>query len=116
MRKAILFAAVLFVLAPPLALSAPRARSPQECAVFADVALVASAAVKHGMRRATLEAMLADIYTIHDEARAGELMRTILDAVFGGASGVEPMVFAGTLKHACMESEGDVDSILGAGT
>lgn len=115
MKKAILFAAVLFVIAPPVALSAPKAASAEECAVLADLALVASAAARHGMQRPTVEAMLADIYTINDEGRAGALAAAILDVVFGGAREVMPRVLAGNLGDACMRNEGDMDSILGTG-
>lgn len=116
MKKTILFAAMLFVLAPPVALSAPKAKSAQECAIFADLALTSSAAARHGMERKALEAMLADMYSINDDKRAGEVVAAVLDAVFGGARGTEPRAFATALGRACMSTEGDMDSVLGTGS
>lgn len=117
MKKTILFAAMLFVLAPPpVALSAPKAKSAQECAIFADLALTSSAAARHGMERKALEAMLADMYSINDDKRAGDVVAAVLDAVFGGARGTEPRAFATVLGRACMSTEGDMDSVLGTGS
>lgn len=111
MKKAILFAAVLYLLAPPVALPAPKATSPQECAVLADMALVARAAAKHGVERAKLEAMLPDIYTVG--TKDGEIIMGLLAAAAYRAVDIEPAVFAKLLGGGCMRSGGDMDAILG---
>lgn len=113
MKKAILFAAVLFVLAPPVALSAPKAQSPQECAMLADLALVARAAAKHQVERATLEAMLPDIYSIGTQD--GLTLAALIVSAAYAAVDVEPSTFAKSLGGICMRSGGDMDAILGTG-
>lgn len=111
MKKAILFAAVLHLVAPPVALSAPRATSPQECAVLADMALVARAAAKHQVERAKLEAMLPDVYAVG--TNDGETLAALIVSAAYAAVDVEPTTFAKALGGACMRSGGDMDAILG---
>ena len=103
----------LYVIPPP-ALPAPKAQSAQECATLADLALVAGAAAAAGVERAKTQAMLPRIYDLSKEDFR-TLMRLIVGVAYGSARNVEPEVFAGTLGSACMRSEGNMDSILGAG-
>lgn len=106
---------VLAIAAAAIALpaaAAPKAKSPGECALYADLALVAAAAAKHGVPRARLEAMLADIYVLRDDGRT--LARLIVDVVYrtpnvGGA----PRQFAELLGNTCLRAAGDMDGILG---
>lgn len=113
MKKAILSLAVLFVLAPPVALPAPKAGSPQECAVLADLALVARAAAKHQVERAKLEAMLPDIYSMRTED--GRTITALIVSAAYRAVDIEPVMFAKLLGGGCMRSGGDMDAILGPG-
>lgn len=112
MRKALLFVALL-LLTPPVALPAPKASSPRECAVLADMALVARAAAKHGVERPMLEAMLHDIYTV--TTADGEIVMGLLASAAYRAVDIEPNVFAQMLGRGCMQSGGDLDFILGTG-
>lgn len=113
MKKAILSVAILFVLAPPVALPAPKAGSPQECAVLADMALVARAAAKHQVERAKLEAMLHDIYTVG--TADGEIVMGLIASAAYRAIDIEPNVFAKLLGGGCVRSGGDLDFMLGTG-
>jgi hypothetical protein len=115
MKNAILFAAVLYLVAPPVALPAPKATSPQECAVLADMALVARAAAKHQVERVKLEAMLPDIYSVG--TTDGETLAALIVAAAyaAAAADVEPATFAEALGGGCMRSGGDLDAILGTG-
>lgn len=113
MKKALLFATLIFLLAPPVARPAPKAASPQECAVIADMALVARAAAKHGVERRTLEAMLHDIYTVQTED--GEIVMGLLASAAYRAVDIEPSTFAQMLGRGCMQSGGDLDFMLGTG-
>lgn len=113
MKRALIAAVMLFIVAPPVA-SAPKAKTALECRLFADLALVASAAAKAGVDRKSIRAMLTDIYDLPTEDDV-TLMRLIVGAVHGSAKGVEPTMFAGTLGSTCMRGESDMDSILGTG-
>jgi len=92
---------------------APRAHSSDECAVFADLALMASSASKRGVARATIDAMAGDIYMIRSPRVAAIATATVDAAVVFAASGGEPKDFALLVLRTCTERAGDMDSILG---
>jgi len=109
---ALLAAAALLVLPTPL-VAAPKAKDAGECFIFADLALNAAAHAKHGVSRATFDAIAADIYDLNtDEAR--ELARHIVDAAWRAAeAGAVPGDFATILMRVCRMRGGNMDSILG---
>lgn len=91
--------------------SAPKAKSSTECATYADVAIVAASAAKHGISRSRLEAALPDIYGKgNDDSR--EITRLILDRAYG-APPANPGQWASELMRQCAERRGDMDGFLG---
>lgn len=113
-KGAVLFAMLMLIaVSSNSALSAPKASSPRECAVFADLALLARAAAKHQVERATLEAVLPDIYTM--QTQDGQTIAALIVSAAYAAADVEPATFASSLGGSCMRSGGDMDAILGTG-
>jgi len=111
MKRALLFAAVLFVVAPPG--FAQRAKDSAECSVYADLALNAAAHAKHGITREKFDAMVPDLYVLKDDEQR-ELTRRIIDAAWSaGLAGAKPEDFANLLNRMCHSRRGDMDPILG---
>jgi hypothetical protein len=110
MKKVILFLAF----AATAAHGEPRAKSAEECVVYADLALVASALAKHGVARERAHAMMPDMYSLAD-TDAKEIARRIVEAAYLVPEDArrEPRAFAATLAGACMRSQGRLDAIIG---
>lgn len=90
----------------------PRAGSVEECLAYADLALVASALAKHGVKRDKTESVLPDIYDLkHPDAQA--LTRQIVAAAYREDNRGEPRAFASRLGNACMRHGGSMVSVLG---
>lgn len=89
----------------------PRAKSAEECMLYADLALVASTLAKHGIARERVESMLPDMYLLAT-SDAVEISRRILDTAYEPLR-VEPKTFSHALANACMSRQGALDGILG---
>jgi len=100
--------------------AAPRAESAVECGVAADMAVVAHSLAREHIQRPKAQAIMVRIYDVAESERGKELMRDINDAVYSkpkdasaSAGGTSSQNFAEELFATCMESGGDMDSILG---
>lgn len=106
---ALLFAAALF---SSESFGAPRAQSAQECAVAADMALVAQSLAGEAIQQPKALAIMARIYG----ERSNALMSAIVNAAYvrsaaAGASAAH--TFAEELLSTCLKSSGNMDAILG---
>lgn len=107
--------AAVAALALPLAstaLGAPRAESPQECTVAADMAVVARSLAEEQVQRSKAGAIMSRIYDTGASERGKELMQQILDAAYIKKDS-STRNFAEELLVACLRNEGDMDSVLG---
>lgn len=106
-----IWAGVILLAIAFAAFSAPKAKTHEECATYADVAIVAASAAKHGIARARLEAALPDIYGKgNDDTR--EITRLILDRAYD-LPPANPGAWAGELLRMCTERRGNMDGFLG---
>src|SRR5262245_3890533 len=97
--------------------AAPRAESAVECGIAADMAVVAHSLAREDVQRPKANQIMARIYDVSESERGQEIMKEILDAAYaqstaaaGGGGGQE---FAEELFSACMDSNGNLDSVLG---
>jgi hypothetical protein len=109
----VLFTAALFSLPSS---GAPRAQSAEECAVAADMALVAQSLAGEAIERPKAGAIMARIYGVAGSERGSAMMNAILNAAYsrsaaGGAS--TGHAFAEELLSTCLKSSGNMDSVLG---
>jgi len=101
--------------------AAPRAESPMECGVAADMAVVAHSLAREQIQRPKADAIMVRIYDVSESDRGKEFLRDITDAAYGAdqqanasAGGTaSSQQFAERLYAACMKSGGDMDAILG---
>lgn len=94
------------------AIAAPKAQNARECQLYAELALVAAAAAKHGVERERLEAMLLEIYGFSEQEL--QVARAIVDVVYRTPDVAgSPQAFARLLGDTCVRTRGDMDSILG---
>lgn len=93
----------------------PRAQSPSECAVFADLALVAGAAAKQGLAPKAVMAMALDMYVFKDAERFKAMAEAVIRGAYGfiARKGGEPKDFANALGQTCMSTGGDMTPFLG---
>lgn len=91
----------------------PRANSAEECAAFADLALVASTLAKHGIAKAQTAKMLPDMYELQTD-NAQEIARRILESAYGRQQQAEPRSFAHAIGNSCIRHQGRFDAVLGA--
>lgn len=91
-------------------LAAPKARTPQECTIAADMAVSARAMAMHGLEREKADRLLVTMYE-PIPGRGANLMLAITDAAYRSES--VPKDFSQKLFHACMQNTGDMDSVLG---
>ena len=110
--------------AATLAAAAPRAQSPRECGIAADMAVVAKSLAAEKIERAKTDTIMARIYDVSQSDRGKELMKQIVDAAYAGGSaaagGSAPDAapnsaqrFAENLYATCVKSGGDMDPVLG---
>jgi hypothetical protein len=102
--------AVAMMVVAGWAYAEPRAKSPEECVLYADLALVASTLAKHGIEQRKAAAMIPDIYLCETE-EARELARQVLVAAYRPHQG-EPKHFAANVGATCLRSGGSI-GILG---
>ena len=102
----------LALLLASTALGAPRAESPQECTVAADMAVVARSLAEEQIQRPKAGAIMSRIYDTGASERGKELMQQILDAAYIKKDS-STRNFAEELFVACLRNEGDMDSVLG---
>lgn len=101
--------------------AAPRAESPMECGVAADMAVVAHSLAREKIQRPKADAIMVRIYDVSESDRGKEFLRDITDAAYGAdqqanasAGGTaSSQQFAEKLYAACMKTGGDMDAILG---
>src|ERR1700704_6399036 len=85
---AIAVTGLLPALLPSHAWTAPRAESAQECAVAADMAVVARSLAEEKILPPKAEAIMTRIYDVAESDRGKALMKDILDAAYkNGAAG-----------------------------
>lgn len=89
----------------------PRATSMEECAVFADMALVAGALSKHKVRRDVVDKILGDIYKISTKAQA-KIQKVIVDQAYREPLEV-PGEYATRIGNECITTGGFFNSIMG---
>jgi hypothetical protein len=92
--------------------AAPRAESAQECAIAADMAAVAQSLAQEGIHQPKARAIMARIYDVTESERGRALMKEILDAAYL-RNVTSTGNFAEELLAACMQTEGDMDAVLG---
>lgn len=102
----------LALLLASTALGAPRAESPQECTVAADMAVVARSLAEEQVQRPKAGAIMSRIYDTGASERGKELMQQILDAAYIKKDSSNRN-FAEELLVTCLRNEGDMDSVLG---
>ena len=113
MKTALLAAlAVTGTLQASFAWTAPRAESAQECAIAADMAIVARSLAEEQVQQPQAGAIMARIYNVGDSARGKELMKDILDAAYRSENGPSQK-FAEELFSVCMKTGGNMDNVLG---
>lgn len=96
--------------------AAPRAESALECGIAADMAIVAHSLAREEVQRAKADAIMARIYDVAESQRGKALMKEILDAAYvptAAAGGTSGQKFAQDLYTSCMDSGGNMDSVLG---
>jgi len=116
--KRLVIAAAAAALLSTVAQAAPRAESPVECGIAADMAVVAHSLAREDVLRPKANLIMARIYDVAESKRGREMMKEILDAAYaqstaaagGSASGQK---FAEELFATCMKTNGDLDSVLG---
>ena len=89
-----------------------RVNSAEECAAFADLALVDSTLAKHGVAKDQSAKMLPDMYEL-DNGNAQAIARRILDTAYGQQQS-EPRIFAGIVGNSCIRHQGRFNAVLGA--
>ena len=134
-RSLALAAAAAGFAAASLAAAAPRAQSPLECGIAADMAVVAKSLAAERIERAKADTIMARIYDVSQSDRGKALMRDITDAAYAGAGGNaaagadasaaaggsaapdaaqnSAQKFAENLYATCVKSGGDLDPVLG---
>jgi hypothetical protein len=108
--------ALLALMCTTTAFAAPRAESPLECGIAADMAIVAHSLAREQIQRAKADAIMARIYDVGESERGRALMKDILDAAYvptAAAGGTTGQTFAEDLYSACIKSGGNMDAVLG---
>lgn len=124
LRRSLALAALVAAAAP--AVAAPRAQSPLECGIAADMAIVAKSLAAERIDRAKADTIMARIYDVSQSERGKALMKDITDAAYAGAGGGaaaggsapeaarnSAQKFAENLYATCVRSGGDLDPVLG---
>ena len=95
-----------------VASAAPRAESPVECGMAADMAIVARSLAQEQVMRPKADAIMQKIYDVSQSDRGKQLMQEITDAAYSKHDGTSQR-FAEELFAACMKSGGNMDTVLG---
>jgi hypothetical protein len=130
--------ALAFAVAAPAA-AAPRAQTPLECGIAADMAVVAKSLAAEAIDRAKADTIMKRIYDVSQSERGKALMKDITDAAYAGTAGSaaagtpgnaaaggsapadatpdaaqnSAQKFAEQLYATCVKSGGDMDPVLG---
>ena len=92
--------------------AAPRAESAQECSIAADMAVVAQSLAQEGIHPPKAGAIMTRIYDVSESERGRALMKEILEAAYLRNVN-SSQNFAEELFAACMQTDGNMDAILG---
>jgi hypothetical protein len=111
MRKLTL--ALLVAGIPFAAGAAPRAESAQECAIAADMAIVARSLAEEQVQQPKAGAIMERIYDVAESDRGKALMKDIIDAAYKNDAPAGQK-FAEDLFATCMKAEGNMDTVLGS--
>ncbi len=103
--------ALALSIVPPPAAAAPRAISQEECAGFADMALVVRALSAIGISKEKAREAMAHIYTLPPGERVRDIAQAVLDSGYADQRSAKD--FAQALANACVGRMGDMDSVLG---
>jgi lipopolysaccharide export LptBFGC system permease protein LptF len=113
MKTALLAAlAVTGTLQASLAWTAPRAESAQECAIAADMAIVARSLAQERIDPDKANAIMTRVYDVAESERGRALMKDILEAAYKDQRPSQR--FAEQLFSTCMKSAGNMDTVLGS--
>jgi hypothetical protein len=129
-RRPLAIAALAAGLAAATAVpAAPRAQSPLECGIAADMAVVAKSLAAEKIDRPKADTIMKRIYDVSQSERGQQLMKEIVDAAYatgtatpggaaagGSAASAGPdsaQSFAENLYATCVKSGGDMDAVLG---
>src|SRR5580765_1870291 len=104
--------AVIATLQASLAWSAPRAESAQECAIAADMAIVARSLAQESVQRDKASAIMTRVYDVAESQRGKALMTDIIEAAYKDQRPSQR--FAEMLLSTCMKSAGNMDTVLGS--
>jgi len=99
------------VLQAPFASGAPRAESAQECAIAADMAIVARSLAQERIDPDKANAIMTRVYDVAESERGKALMKDILEAAYKDQRPSQR--FAEQLFSTCMKSAGNMDTVLG---
>jgi hypothetical protein len=91
--------------------AAPRAESAQECAIAADMAIVARSLAQENIKVEKASAIMTRVYDVAESDRGKALMKDILDAAYKDQRTSQR--FAEQLFTTCMKSAGNMDTVLG---
>jgi len=112
--------ALVLLLFCPLALAAPKAVSPQECATYSDVAIVSRALVIEHIGKAQRARLYGAIYesVIIVSSDRADVLIEVMEAIDKAAANSKetPLVFAAGLFRTCNKNRGDMDAVLEIGT
>lgn len=98
---------------PPQAHAAPKAKSFEECMLYADIALVVAANAKNQIPKAATGKTLPDIYRLAtDDSK--EIARLILIWIYDKTdpSAISPQELVHNFAESCVKNEGDMDQFL----
>jgi lipopolysaccharide export LptBFGC system permease protein LptF len=113
MKSTLLFAvAIAGALQAAPGWSAPRAESAQECAIAADMAIVARSLAQENVHRDKASAIMTRVYDVAESERGKTLMQDIIEAAYKDQRPSQR--FAEMLFSTCMKSAGNMDTVLGS--
>ncbi|HZM33036.1 MAG TPA: hypothetical protein VFC18_00960 [Burkholderiales bacterium] len=93
--------------------AATRAESALECGIAADMAVVAHSLAREEVQRSKADAIMERIYDVAASDRGQRLMADIVAAAYALQGSGSSQKFAEDLFAACLNSGGNMDTILG---
>ena len=112
MKTVLAALAIIATLQTSHAWSAPRAESAQECAIAADMAIVARSLAQESVHRDKANAIMTRVYDVAESQRGKALMNDIIEAAYKDQRPSQR--FAEMLFSTCMKSAGNMDTVLGS--
>jgi hypothetical protein len=113
LRNTIGAALAVALLQATSASAAPQAQSALECGIAADMAIVAHSLAREEVQRPKAGAIMERIYEVAASDRGQRLMTDILAAAYALQGSGSSQKFAEDLFATCMNSGGNMDTILG---